>query len=71
MYFESAQCVGYLNELIDRNEANGTAIEAGWEARLDVPVNDIVIQGTSTTRVSRKQVSFVYFDFEYFVSVCM
>lgn len=56
MYFESAQCVGFLNELIERSEANGTTIEAGWESRLDVPVNDIVIQGNNTTRVSRKQV---------------
>lgn len=56
MYFESAQCVGFLNELIERSDANGTTIEAGWEARLDVPVNDIVIQGSNTTRVSRKQV---------------
>lgn len=57
MYFEPAQCVTYLNEFIARNEQNGTAIEVGWEARLDVPSNDIVIQGSSTTRVSRKQVS--------------
>lgn len=56
MYYEPAQCVAHLNEFIARNEQNGTEIEAGWESRLDVPSNDIVIQGSNTTRVSRKQV---------------
>lgn len=60
MYFEPAQCVTYLNEFIARNEQSGTAIEAGWEARLDVPSDDIVIQGSNNTRVSRKQVRIKY-----------
>lgn len=56
MYYEPARCVKYLNDYIARSEQNGVPIEAGWEARLDVEVNDIVIQGSNTTRVSRKQV---------------
>lgn len=57
MYYEPARCIKYLNDFIARSEQNGVPIEAGWEARLDVEVNDIVIQGSNTTRVSRKQVS--------------
>lgn len=56
MYFEPSQCVAYLNEFIERNEANGNTIEPGWESRLDVAASDIVIQGSRTTRLSRKQV---------------
>lgn len=56
MYYDPEQCVNYLNEFIERSEQNGTTIEAGWESRLDVDANDIVIQGSTTTRVSRKQV---------------
>lgn len=59
MYYDPAQCVGYLNEFIERCEQSGNAIEAGWESRLDVNVSDIVIQGSNTTRVSRKQVCFL------------
>jgi hypothetical protein len=57
IYFEPSQCISYLNTFIERNEQNGTTIEPGWEARLDVSSNDIVIQGANTTRLSRKQVS--------------
>lgn len=57
MYYDPEQCVNYLNEFIERSEQNGTMIEAGWESRLDVDVNDIVIQGSQTTRVSRRKVS--------------
>lgn len=56
IYYEPAQCISYLNEFIDRNEQNGTSIEPGWEQRLDVSATDIVIQGSNTTRLSRKQV---------------
>lgn len=56
MYYDPAQCVSFLNDFIERCEQNGNAIEAGWESRLDVNVSDIVIQGSNTTRVSRKQV---------------
>lgn len=57
MYYDPEQCVNYLNEFIERSEQNGRMIEAGWESRLDVDVNDIVIQGSQTTRVSRRKVS--------------
>ncbi|EDS32338.1 conserved hypothetical protein [Culex quinquefasciatus] len=55
MYFEPSQCISYLNEFIERSEQNGNTIEPGWESRLDVATNDIVIQGANTTRLSRKQ----------------
>ncbi|XP_058455953.1 uncharacterized protein LOC131433137 isoform X2 [Malaya genurostris] len=55
MYFEPSQCISYLNEFIERSEQNGNTIEPGWESRLDVSTNDIVIQGANTTRLSRKQ----------------
>ncbi|XP_053676988.1 uncharacterized protein LOC128727142 isoform X2 [Anopheles nili] len=55
MYFEPSQCISYLNEFIERSEQNGNTIEPGWETRLDVATNDIVIQGANTTRLSRKQ----------------
>lgn len=57
LYFDPAQCVAYLNSFLDRSEQNGTTIQAGWEARLDLDVSDIVIQGSNPTRLSRKQVS--------------
>lgn len=56
MYYDPEQCVSYLNDFIERSEQSGSTIQAGWESRLDVNVNDIVIQGSSTTRVSRKKV---------------
>ncbi|XP_058122310.1 uncharacterized protein LOC131293113 [Anopheles ziemanni] len=55
LYFEPSQCISYLNEFIERSEQNGNTIEPGWEGRLDVTTNDIVIQGANTTRLSRKQ----------------
>uniref|UniRef100_A0A182NC06 Transmembrane protein 268 n=1 Tax=Anopheles dirus TaxID=7168 RepID=A0A182NC06_9DIPT len=55
LYFDPAQCISYLNEFIERSEQNGNTIEPGWESRLDVTTNDIVIQGSNTTRLSRKQ----------------
>ncbi|XP_035914989.1 uncharacterized protein LOC118513403 isoform X4 [Anopheles stephensi] len=55
MYFEPSQCISYLNEFIERSEQNGNTIEPGWESRLDVTTNDIIIQGANTTRLSRKQ----------------
>lgn len=57
LYFDPDQCVNYLNDFIERSEQNGNTIAAGWESRLDVDVNDIVIQGSSTTRVSKRKVS--------------
>lgn len=57
LYFEPTQCIKHINDFIERNEQAGTIIEAGWENRLDVATDDIVIQGSNATRVSRKQVS--------------
>ncbi|XP_032584803.2 uncharacterized protein LOC6577000 isoform X1 [Drosophila mojavensis] len=56
MYFDATQCVSFLNEFLEHTEQNGgEAIKAGWEAKLDIDVNDIVIQGTQPVRLSRKQ----------------
>lgn len=63
MYFDPAPCITFLNEFIERNEQNGTTIEPGWEARLDLAVNDIIIQGSNTTRLSRKQVNNLFLFF--------
>lgn len=56
MYYDPEQCINYLNDFIERSEQNGNMIEPGWESRLDVDVNDIVIQGSNTTRVSKRKV---------------
>ncbi|XP_046811776.1 uncharacterized protein LOC111688624 [Lucilia cuprina] len=56
LYFDSAPCVSFLNEFLEHTEQNGgEAIKAGWEANLDIDVNDIVIQGSNPVRLSRKQ----------------
>ncbi|TDG39533.1 hypothetical protein AWZ03_014045 [Drosophila navojoa] len=56
MYFDATQCVSFLNEFLEHTEQNGgEAIKAGWEAKLDIDVDDIVIQGTQPVRLSRKQ----------------
>ncbi|XP_060650434.1 uncharacterized protein LOC132787400 isoform X5 [Drosophila nasuta] len=56
MYFDATQCVSFLNEFLEHTEQNGgEAIKAGWEAKLDIDVNDIVIQGSQPVRLSRKQ----------------
>ncbi|KAL7740472.1 hypothetical protein ACLKA6_007003 [Drosophila palustris] len=56
MYFDATQCVSFLNEFLEHTEQNGgDAIKAGWEAKLDIDVNDIVIQGSQPVRLSRKQ----------------
>uniref|UniRef100_A0A1A9ZHV2 Transmembrane protein 268 n=1 Tax=Glossina pallidipes TaxID=7398 RepID=A0A1A9ZHV2_GLOPL len=56
LYFDSTQCVNFLNEFLEQTEQNGgEAIKAGWEAKLDIDLNDIVIQGSNPVRLSRKQ----------------
>ncbi|XP_055386408.1 hybrid signal transduction histidine kinase L isoform X1 [Condylostylus longicornis] len=55
MYFDPAQCIAYLNEFIERQEQLGNSIQAGWEKKLDLDLNDIVIQGSNPVRLSRKQ----------------
>jgi hypothetical protein len=52
----------YLNTFLERTEINGQAIPEGWESRLDIDVNDVVIQGKSNTRVSRKQVRIMHIN---------
>ncbi|XP_067621712.1 uncharacterized protein [Eurosta solidaginis] len=56
LYFDASQCVNYLNEFLEHTEQNGgESIKAGWERKLDIDVNDIVIQGSNPVRLSRKQ----------------
>ncbi|XP_054741932.1 uncharacterized protein LOC129247064 isoform X3 [Anastrepha obliqua] len=56
LYFDATQCVNFLNEFLEHTEQNGgEAIKAGWERKLDIDVNDIVIQGSNPVRLSRKQ----------------
>ncbi|CAK1603293.1 unnamed protein product [Parnassius mnemosyne] len=53
IYFDSGPCIAHLQQFIESEE--GKSIMQGWEQRLDVTVNDIVIQGSQSTRLSRKQ----------------
>ncbi|XP_026757348.1 transmembrane protein 268 isoform X1 [Galleria mellonella] len=53
IYFDSGPCISHIQHFIESEE--GKSIMQGWEQRLDVPANDIVIQGTQSTRLSRKQ----------------
>ncbi|XP_059220785.1 rhoGEF domain-containing protein gxcI isoform X4 [Stomoxys calcitrans] len=56
LYFDSGPCVNFLNEFLEHTEQNGGEnIKAGWESKLDIDLNDIVIQGSTPVRVSRKQ----------------
>ncbi|XP_044014850.1 transmembrane protein 268 isoform X2 [Aphidius gifuensis] len=66
IYFDTTDCIKKLQEVIEREEREGRVIggEETSEAqrkrqelqqRMDIDDSDIVIQGSSTTRVSRKQ----------------
>lgn len=55
LYFDSTHCVEFLNSFLEHSEQNGHNLQAGWEAKLDLDVNDIVIQGSNPMRLSRKQ----------------
>ncbi|XP_017105699.3 uncharacterized protein [Drosophila bipectinata] len=56
MYFDATQCVSFLNEFLEHTEQNGgEAIKAGWERKLDIDLEDIVIQGSQPVRVPRKE----------------
>ncbi|KAG5675670.1 hypothetical protein PVAND_005557 [Polypedilum vanderplanki] len=56
IYFDSAQCISYINNFLERRELNGVTYEPGWESRFDIDSTDIVIQGSSSnTRISRQQ----------------
>ncbi|XP_045511198.1 uncharacterized protein LOC123706095 isoform X2 [Colias croceus] len=53
LYFDSTPCITHLQQFIESEE--GKTIMKGWEQKLDVQANDIVIRGSQTTRLSRKQ----------------
>ncbi|CAH0558296.1 unnamed protein product [Brassicogethes aeneus] len=52
LYMDSAPCVSQLQTSIELQERDPNN---GWEQRMDITANDIVIQGSRTTRLSRKQ----------------
>lgn len=59
---DSAPCVTRLQSSIEQQERDCN----GWEQRMDISAEDIVIQGNRTTRLSRKQVrSFKNFFFSF------
>lgn len=58
LYMDPGPCIAHLQNCIDNHERNAAN---GWEQRMDITANDIVIQGSNTTRVSRKQVTKLYF----------
>lgn len=49
----------FINGFLERTEHNGQPVEPGWESRLDLESNDVVIKGSNTTRVSKKQVRLI------------
>ncbi|XP_047515600.1 transmembrane protein 268 isoform X2 [Pieris napi] len=53
LYFDSEPCISHIQQFIASEE--GKTIIQGWEQKLDVQTNDIVIRGSQTTRLSRKQ----------------
>ncbi|XP_066263074.1 uncharacterized protein [Euwallacea similis] len=52
IYLDSAPCIAHLQTSIEQQERDPSN---GWEQRMDITANDIVIQGSRTTRLSRKQ----------------
>ncbi|CAG9766860.1 unnamed protein product [Ceutorhynchus assimilis] len=52
IYMDSAPCIAHLQTSIEQQERDPAS---GWEQRMDITANDIVIQGSRTTRLSRKQ----------------
>ncbi|XP_033228050.1 uncharacterized protein LOC117179929 isoform X2 [Belonocnema kinseyi] len=65
LYFDSADCISKLQEVIELEETGGRAVDEdlGSEARcrqnlqqkMDIDDSDIIIQGSASTRLSRKQ----------------
>ncbi|XP_076247759.1 uncharacterized protein LOC143187409 isoform X1 [Calliopsis andreniformis] len=65
IYFDTTDCIKKLQEVIEREEREGRVIgEDGnsemrrkreLQQRMDIDDSDIVIQGSTTTRISRKQ----------------
>ena len=56
LYLDSGPCIAHLENSIEQQETDGS----GWEQRMDITANDIIIQGSRTTRLSRKQVSVIF-----------
>ncbi|KAL3283417.1 hypothetical protein HHI36_006562 [Cryptolaemus montrouzieri] len=52
LYMDSGPCINHLQTSIDQQERDQNS---GWEQKMDITANDIVIQGSRTTRLSRKQ----------------
>ncbi|CAH1108840.1 unnamed protein product [Psylliodes chrysocephalus] len=52
IYLDSAPCIAHIQTAIDQQERDQNS---GWEQRMDISAQDIVIQGSRTTRLSRKQ----------------
>nr|CAD7577259.1 unnamed protein product [Timema californicum] len=68
IYFDTADCIKKLQEVIDREEREGRPVNReetaeerrqrqAFQERMDIEDRDIIIQGSNTTRLSRKQVS--------------
>ncbi|XP_031779347.1 transmembrane protein 268 isoform X2 [Nasonia vitripennis] len=65
IYFDTTDCIKKLQEVIEREEREGRVIsndessrsrrQRELQQRMDIDDSDIVIQGATTTRVSRKQ----------------
>ncbi|XP_011304366.1 transmembrane protein C9orf91 homolog isoform X2 [Fopius arisanus] len=66
IYFDTTDCIKKLQEVIEREERDGRVIGGDdtseaqrrrqeLQQRMDIDDSDIVIQGSSTTRLSRKQ----------------
>lgn len=57
LYMDSGPCIAHLQNTIELQERDATN---GWEQRMDITANDIVIQGARTTRLSRRQVRYIF-----------
>ncbi|XP_014610926.1 PREDICTED: transmembrane protein C9orf91 homolog isoform X2 [Polistes canadensis] len=64
IYFDTTDCIKKLQEVIEREECEGRIIRSNendtqrkreLQQRMDIDDGDIVIQGSTTTRISRKQ----------------
>ncbi|XP_012539945.1 uncharacterized protein LOC105838730 isoform X4 [Monomorium pharaonis] len=65
IYFDTTDCIKKLQEVIEREEREGRVIggddasdlsrQRELQQRMDIDDGDIVIQGSTTTRISRKQ----------------
>ncbi|KAF2903710.1 hypothetical protein ILUMI_02467 [Ignelater luminosus] len=51
LYMDPGPCIAHLQGTIEHQEREAN----GWEQRMDISAEDIVIQGSRTTRLSRKQ----------------